>query len=432
MKYGYMFYQKPLIPEMPCRPINLGDPIQSYAVKLLYREMGIKECDIIPVPRYDMRQYDGEECICVVNTCSTYEELAYDSFFSPPSKKLHAVLFSLHINREIPPDELEYYKGCIDVGCRDVYTENKLALLGVNSYLTGCLSLTFPRRTLEQNRKAKNIYLIDVQPDFKKLIPDYILKDAIELSNIYRFDIVHKSHRMTKKETFKYHRMGEERIELLRDTARLVITSRLHAAAPCLAMGIPVILTKHDDRFGFIDRFLPSYTDWSTDCIEWNPLPIDIEEEKSIIKKTFFNRISYEKDRIELTEMWNMKKTEKGLCYEPTTKAALKAVKFSDPHFKYAVLGIVSSESYFVPDIIQHLYPEAELVCGIDSYVKQDFFGKKTIKPNEISSLNTETIIITAVLGAYKAAERYLDGRPYVILDGNKAECFNFSAKSGG
>lgn len=40
MKYGYLLYQKPLIPEMPNRPVNLGDPIQSYAVKLLYREMG--------------------------------------------------------------------------------------------------------------------------------------------------------------------------------------------------------------------------------------------------------------------------------------------------------------------------------------------------------------------------------------------------------
>ena len=109
MKYGYLFYQKPLIPEMPSRPVNLGDPIQSYAVKLLYKEMGIEDRDIIPVPRYDMKNYDGEECICVVNTCSTYEELAYDSCFMPPSPKIHAIPFSLHINRHIPDDEIEFY-----------------------------------------------------------------------------------------------------------------------------------------------------------------------------------------------------------------------------------------------------------------------------------------------------------------------------------
>ena len=104
MKYGYLLYQKPLIPEMPNRPVNLGDPIQSYAVKLLYREMGIAEEDIIPVPRYDMTNYDGEECICTINTCSTYEELAYDSHFMPPGGKIHAVPFSLHINRDIAAD----------------------------------------------------------------------------------------------------------------------------------------------------------------------------------------------------------------------------------------------------------------------------------------------------------------------------------------
>lgn len=43
MKYGYLLYQKPLIPEMPNRPVNLGDPIQSYAVKLLYRRWELQK-----------------------------------------------------------------------------------------------------------------------------------------------------------------------------------------------------------------------------------------------------------------------------------------------------------------------------------------------------------------------------------------------------
>lgn len=426
MKYGYLFYKKPLIPEMPSRPVNLGDPIQSYAVKLLYREMGINECDIIPIPRYDMKNYDGEECICTVNTCSTYEELAYDSFFMPPSSKIHAVLFSFHINRDIPIEELEYYRGCMDVGCRDVFTEKKLAEFGVNTYLTGCLSLTFSRRTPEQDKNAKNIYLIDVQPEFKKIIPKNILVNATELSSIYRFDITHESNRMTEQEAFEYHNRGEERIELLRNTAKLVITSRLHVAAPCLAIGIPVIMTKHDDRFGFIDRFIPSYTNWETDCIDWNPKPIDIEEEKKIIKDNFFERIRYEEKRIELAKMWNAKKVENQRYYEPQTRTALASVNFPDAHFKYAVLGVVSSVSYFVPDIMKQLYPKAELVCGIDSYVKQNFFGTKTIKINEIPKLDSEVIVITAVPSAYQVAKPYLDRRPQVILNGKKAKCIFF------
>lgn len=430
MKYGYLFYQKPLIPEMPNRPINLGDPIQSYAVKLLYKEMGIKECDIIPIPRYDMRNYDGEECICIVNTCSTYEELAYDSGFMPPSNKIHAIPFSLHINRKIPDEEIEYYQKCVDVGCRDVFTEKNLKMYGINAYLTGCLSLTFPRRLKEEEERAENVYLIDVQSDFKKMIPYDILKDAIEISSIYRFKITHNSNRMTKEEALDYHRMGEERIELLKNDARLVITSRLHAAAPCLAMGIPVILTKHDDRFGFIDCFLPSYTNWDTDCIDWNPQPIDIEKEKHAIKQMLFERIQYEQSKIELEAMWVKNKINYEIRYEPQVKMALESVPFSKIElFKYAILGVVSSVSYFVPEIMEELYPNSELVCGIDSFVKREFFDKKIISPNEIVRLDPKVIIITAVPGAYKAAEKFLIDRPHVILYGKNARFFNIVEK---
>ena len=117
MKYGYMFYQKPLKPEMRTRPVNLGDPIQSCAVKNLYREMGIGEEDMIPVPRYDLENYEGEECVCVINSASNYEELAYDSHFMPPSPRIHAVVMSLHLHRDLSEEEAAYYRQCGGVGC---------------------------------------------------------------------------------------------------------------------------------------------------------------------------------------------------------------------------------------------------------------------------------------------------------------------------
>ena len=427
MKYGYMFYKKPLIPDMPSRPINLGDPIQSYAVKLLYKEMGIDDADIIPVPRYDMRNYAGEECICVVNTCSTYEELAYDSYFMPPNDKIHAIPFSLHINRDIPEEEKEFYRNCNDVGCRDVYTDQLLTKLGVNSYLTGCLTLTFPRRSRELDKEAKNVFLIDVKSDFKRLIPKHILDDSIELSSIVRFPINTKANRMTDDEAYEFHRQGEERIELLKNSARLVITSRLHVASPCLAMGIPVILTKHDDRFGFIDCFINAYTNWDTDCIDWNPTPIDIEKEKKRIKEAFFDRINLERSKTNLNKMWEDKGLSRNAEYVPQVELALKNdLFFKEKDLKYAVLGIISSVSFFIPDIMKKLYPNSSLICGIDSYVKKEFFERKVIMPREIEKLEQDVIIITAVPGAYKAAERYLGGRRHVIIQGKKATFRNF------
>ena len=427
MKYGYLFYKKPLIPDMPSRPVNLGDPIQSYAVKCLYREMGIEEADIIPVPRYDMKHYSGEECICIVNTCSSYEELAYDSHFLPPNHNIHASPFSLHINRRIPEDEREFYKSCADVGCRDAFTERMLKEMGINAYLTGCLTLTFPRRSKECEKNAKEIYLIDVPRDFMKKIPQEILDRSTKLSSIVRFPIRTKSNRMTDEEAYEYHRQGEERIKRLRDSAKLVITSRLHAAAPCLAMGIPVILTKHDERFGFIDGFLKSYTDWDTDCIDWNPEPVDIEKEKQQIKNVFFQRVKLEEQKLKLGRMWESKHTGRNAEYTPEARTALNCAHLHQQReLKYAVLGVVSSVSYAVQDIMSELYPDSTLVCGVDSYVKNDFFEKKVILPCEIEELDPQVILITAVPGAFAAVEPYLNGRKCVVLKGKKATFYNF------
>lgn len=290
MKYGYMFYQKPLKPKMKTRPVNLGDPIQSYAVKNLYREMGIGEEDIIPVPRYDMAEYDGEECICVVNSASNYEELAYDSHFMPPSPKIHAIPMSLHLHRELTEDELSFYKTCGGVGCRDLSTVEYLQSLGVDAYLTGCLTLTLPRRSKEQEAKADKVYFLDVPSDVMKIMPQNLKDRGIVLSNIIRFQNPGNSNRISVEDAYEEHKKGEERIELLRDTACLVITSKLHVASPCLAMGIPVILAKNHfgDRFGFIDRLIPTYTPEHYSEINWDPEPVDFEEDKAKIKQVFF------------------------------------------------------------------------------------------------------------------------------------------------
>ena len=53
MKYGYMNYRKHLLSNKNERPMNLGDPIQSFAVLELYKKLGIPEKDIVPLDRYD-------------------------------------------------------------------------------------------------------------------------------------------------------------------------------------------------------------------------------------------------------------------------------------------------------------------------------------------------------------------------------------------
>lgn len=430
MKYGYLFYQKPLKPQMKTRPVNLGDPIQSYAVKNLYREMGIPEEDIIPVPRYDLANYDGEECVCVVNSASNYEELAYDSYFMPPSNKVHAIPMSLHIHRKLSEAELAYYQTCGGVGCRDLYTVEYLRGLGVDAYLTGCLTLTLPRRSEEIAKKADKVYFLDVPSDVMKIMPQELKEEGIVLSNILRFENPGYSNRISIEDTYEEHRKGEERVALLRDTARLVITSKLHVASPCLAMGIPVILAKKHfgDRFGFIDRLIPTYTVEHYDEIDWNPQPVDFEEDKAKLKKVFFDRVRAAVSRVALEKMWNEKEPIFEIDYHTATFHAVNKIAFPEREFSYAVWGIVLSAAFYFEEAMSSQVPQAKLIAGIDIAAEGSFCDVDIIKPDEIKNLPQDTIIIVAAPTAQNPAKELLQetGRPFVLLKGTSAECYNF------
>lgn len=430
MKYGYLFYRKPLIPQMKTRPVNLGDAIQSYAVKNLYREMGIPEEEIIPVPRYDLSNYDGEECICVVNSASNYEELAYDSHFMPPSKKVHAIPLSLHIHRPLPDDELEFYRTCGGVGCRDSYTVNYLQELGIDAYLSGCLTLTFPRRSPEQEKGADKLYFIDIPEALECYIPKEISQNAITLTNIMRFANRGNTTRMTTEAAYEEHRQGEERIHLLRDTAKLVVTSKLHVAAPCLAMGIPVVLAQSyfGDRFGFIDRLLPTYTRDYFQEIDWNPQPVDFENEKEKLKEVFFDKVRAVTSRLELENMWAGKEPIYKLTYETGMAVAVRKIPFPKEPFRYAVWGVILSAAYYLEEAIRNEFENAELISGIDIAATGDYCGVPTIHPDKIETLDKEVIIIVAAPSAWEMAKKLLlpTGRPFVRIRDTNAECYNW------
>ncbi|MGV0033849.1 MAG: polysaccharide pyruvyl transferase family protein [Candidatus Azotimanducaceae bacterium WSBS_2022_MAG_OTU7] len=53
--------------------------------------------------------------------------------------------------------------------------------------------------------------------------------------------------------------MAGELLERYRTQAKLVITSKLHCALPCIAMGIPVIFfaDKRDERLHLVREFIP-------------------------------------------------------------------------------------------------------------------------------------------------------------------------------
>ena len=209
----------------------------------------------------------------------------------------------------------------------------------------------------------------------------------------------------------------------------MVVTSKLHVASPCLAMGIPVILAKNHfgDRFGFIDRLIPTYTSEHYSEIDWQPQPVDFEEDKNKIKQLFFDKVKATVSRIELERMWNCKKVIYEIDYTTSTSHAVKKIEFPKHEFKYAVWGIVLSAAFYLDESMKTIVPQGKLIAGIDIAAEGKYCGVDIIKPDEIKDLPENTIIIVAAPSAQDSAKKLLMdlNRPFILLKGTSVECFN-------
>ena len=77
-----------------------------------------------------------------------------------------------------------------------------------------------------------------------------------------------------------------KRIELLRDTAKMVITSRLHVYLPCVAMGIPVVFTRPIiPRTSLVEIFTPATVDYFRNIVRQNIVNALFDEGECVAKK---------------------------------------------------------------------------------------------------------------------------------------------------
>jgi hypothetical protein len=129
-------------------------------------------------------------------------------------------------------ENLEYLKRVGPVGCRDLSTLRRLQEVGVESYFSGCLTLTL-RSKLKQ--RMGQIAIVDVNADV-----DALLATA---PREVRSRVVLQSHLLKDPANWSQPMRLARAQELvwLYSSCSLCITSRLHCALPCLALGTPVI-----------------------------------------------------------------------------------------------------------------------------------------------------------------------------------------------
>ena len=278
MNYGYLsFGRNPA--QSRDQYGNLGDWYQSFAVQALFRKMGIADDQVRPVDRTGITTYRGERTRLVLQGCFLHMKGAP---VFPVSDDLDPCFFGFHCLSLLDRKGLSALPDDLLIGCRDEPTFRRLRKLGKHAFVSGCLSLTLDRRpAAPENGK---VFLVDAPREIENYLPDHLRGRTEYVSQSFRL-----AREWDDRETHERLRQkAQQTLAKYRDEASLVVTSRLHAASPCTALGIPVILARNyfDERYAWIDKFLPLYTPDRFGEIDWNVQAPDIEAHKQRILAT--------------------------------------------------------------------------------------------------------------------------------------------------
>lgn len=156
----------------------------------------------------------------------------------------------------------------------------------------------------------------------------------------------------------------------------MIVTGRLHAALPCMAMGIPVILIRrnYDFRFDWASKFFKLYQIDEAKDIDWQPEVPDIEPIKrliiSYVKLSMADDPAREQVLKELDAYYSDR--EKPVLNKNIRLAVESAKKkFNGRPINYAIWG-AGAYGHFCYEIMRELYKEANLVVVFDKYVRCD------------------------------------------------------------
>ena len=242
MKYGLLVFKG---------TDNIGDDIQTYAA-----EAFLPSVDYY-IDRESLnvfRTENGEKVAVIMNAW-----YMYNKYTLPPSPHIYPLFIAVHFSKSdyfrIEEDCLdarlrEYFKQFGEVGCRDNNTRKIFLNKGISSFFSGCLTLTIE----PQNMIGKNntIYCVDVD--------EKIVNKVKTLNKVCKVEKI--SHDIEPDEKNFSWSNRKKRVEDLLEkyqSAYCVVTTRLHCALPCLALGTPVLLIYKEGEYfkNRIEDFLP-------------------------------------------------------------------------------------------------------------------------------------------------------------------------------
>lgn len=265
MKYGLLTYEENK------KFFNVGDNVQSLAAKQY-----LPRVDEF-INRETLADYKGGKTKVILNGWFTHNIHNW-----VPSDDIEPLFVSFHINNTAAPFMLNekgiaYLKKHQPIGCRDQFSADTLKAKGIDAYFSGCLTLTLDTYKVDDSLRGDDVYIVDPlysYPSWEKVTYNYkrFLR-SIQNGKIFRLgdkqkhiesfidaDLL-KTAKYVNQEPPAGKFTDAEKFEMAEDLlhkyakAKLVITSRIHCALPCLAMGTPVIFVNGFDSFVDSCRF---------------------------------------------------------------------------------------------------------------------------------------------------------------------------------
>jgi len=220
---------------------NLGDDIQTLAVM-----QHLPPIDIF-VDRDNLKNYQGPKCLLVMNCWFSGNQENW-----PPSENIVPVFFGFHLqknSKETITQHAEYLRKHAPIGCRDSETLEFIRSLGVEAYLSLCATLTFQP---VNDRVGGTLFFVNAKRN-------ELSRKARKALGLTIRTFPHTFGNISVEGRLRYAR---EILECYGKFASLIITSRIHCALPCTAMGIPVIYVgPREGRTEILDEIgLPMYS----------------------------------------------------------------------------------------------------------------------------------------------------------------------------
>ncbi len=240
--------------ESICDCANLGDYIQTIATEGAIKKVVKGPVKFEYVRRNSLIDHSGGTC--VMQGWYEHQQLTF-----LPGPDTRPVWIGTHFHT----GTREMIKGLYqnssirlsDIGCRDRATMEFCYSMGITAYFSRCLTLTFPLRDEKEAQGADLVYLVDCSDEIVESLPAALKGNAKRISQrCYKF--------ANWKNWQQCRAISENLLLEYKKNAKLIVTTALHCAQPCLAMGIPVIFIEipdnEEERLSSMDGLLKLYT----------------------------------------------------------------------------------------------------------------------------------------------------------------------------